>query len=505
VNILDRLVAYVSPESAFRRSRFRALMAGYESSRPSTLRKFSHDHFSGDLHARKEARAIRAQARHLDRNHDLARGALSTMVNNIVGPNGIAIEPQPRSVSGEILDDVALQLSKLWKDFCQTPEVTYMHNMAACQRLMCRTWLRDGESFAQLLEGNVPLLDHRTKVPLSIELLEPEQVPTEDELFIKDGQGGIARNAWGQAKAYRVFKVHPGNGYLNLMNYMTQSQDIRIIPAERMLHLKLIDRIGQSRGVSIFASVITRLEDLKDYEESERIAAKIAASMAAYIKKGTPDLYDGNKDSNGNPIARSMRFQPGMIFDDLAPGEEIGTIDTNRPNVNLPAHRDGQLRAAAAGLGTSHSSLSRNYNGTYSAQRQELVEQWVHYAVLAEAFTSQIVEPLWKRFVALAELSGLLKLPGELDRDTLDDALFISQQMPWIDPKKEAEGLQLLEENNYISGPEIIRRRGANPRDVVDQQAKWERMKKDANLAPKPSASPVSVIHPDPNLPESQQ
>ena len=52
-------------------------------------------------------------------------------------------------------------------------------------------------------------------------------------------------------------------------------------------------------------------------------------------------------------------------------GEEIGTIDTNRPNPNLQAYRDGQLRASAAGLGASYSSISRNYNGTYSAQRQE--------------------------------------------------------------------------------------------------------------------------------------
>jgi len=486
MNIIDRLVAFVSPEAGFRRRQFRTLMSGYDASRPSTLRKFSRDHMSGDYHARKEARSLRAQARQLDRNHDIARGALSVLVNNIVGPQGIGIEPQPRSVSGELLEDLAQQLQSLWKDFCKFPEVTYQHNWAACQRLACRTWLRDGEAFAQMLEGTVPKLDHRTTVPLSIELLEPDQIPTEDELFIKDGQGGILRNAWGQATSYRVLKVHPGSG---LLNPMINAADLRFVPADRMVHVKLVDRIGQSRGVSVFASVITRLEDLKDYEESERIAAKIAASMAAYIKKGTPDLYEGNKDENGNTIPRSMRFQPGMVFDDLAPGEDIGMIDTNRPNTNLPAHRDGQLRAAAGGIGASYSSISRNYNGTYSAQRQELVEQWITYQVMAEAFTAQFVQPIWERFVAMAALSGAITLPSDLDTPTLDDALFIGQQMPWIDPGREASAFEQLEINCHISGPEIIRRRGGNPRDVLDQQAKWLRMKEKAGLL-KPAASP---------------
>lgn len=490
MNALDRVIGWISPGAAVRRAQARRVMAAYEAGKPGSLRKFSRDHASGDVLARDAARPIRAQARDLDQNHDLAHGALNVMVNNIVGPHGIGVEPQPRSVSGEILDDLAEQLLNLWHDWRRTPEVTYTHNFAAVQRLVCRTWLRDGEGFAQFVEGDVPHYDHRTRVPLSIEMLEPDQVPTANELFIRDGQGGIIRNGWGQAVAYRVYKAHPGDGTL-----MARQTDLRTIPAARMLHVRLVDRIGQSRGISNFASVITRTEDLKDYEESERIAAKISASMAAYIKKGAPDLYEPVRDESGAVTPRSMRFQPGMVFDDLGPGEEIGMIDTNRPNTALQAHRDGQLRAVAAGLGASYSSISRDYNGTYSAQRQELVEQWVHYQVLAEALTSQFVRPVWERFVQMASLAGLIDLPAELDPNTLDDALYIGQQMPWIDPKKEASAFETMEKNTYISGPEIIRRRGANPRDVVNQQKKWKRALADAGLqqivTPNASTAPV--------------
>ena len=62
--------------------------------------------------------------------------------------------------------------------------------------------------------------------------------------------------------------------------------------------------------------------------------------------------------------------------------------ECKRPNPNLITFRNGQLRAFAAGISASYSSVSRNYDGTYSSQRQELVEQWVHYACLTDDFVS---------------------------------------------------------------------------------------------------------------------
>lgn len=498
---IDRLIGWLSPAAAVRRAHARRLLASYDAATPTRLRRFSRESRSGESLARLQAPSIRQQARDLDRNHDLARGALTVLVDNIVGPNGIGIEPQPRSVSGEILDDLARQLLELWRDWCRYPEVTYQHSWASAQRLAARTWLRDGECFAQILQGPVATLDHRSIVPLSIELIEPDMVPTENDLPLADRDGGIIRNAWGQPVSYRIFKVHPGDTFA----WRTRD-DLKTVPAERMLHLRLVDRIGQNRGVSALASVITRLEDLKDYEESERVAAKIAASMAGFIKKGAPDLYNPvTLDDDGTPAPRELRFRPGMIFDDLLPGEEIGTIDTSRPNVNLQSYRDGQLRAVAAGAGASYSSVSRNYNGTYSAQRQELVEQWVHYAALAETFVGQFVRPVWERFVALAVLTRAIEIPAEIDPQSLDDALFIGQTMPWIDPLKEASANETLERALHKSAPEIIRARGANPREVLAQQANWINAKKAAGLVADQAPAPESPATAGPDDTEDDQ
>jgi lambda family phage portal protein len=481
-NFVDGLVAYFSPRAALQRAHARKVLSYYEAAKPGTLRKGRRETGSGNDAILRAGATLRQTARHLEQNYDLALGVLNTLVANVVGPQGIGIEPQPRKADGTIDDVLARQILDLWKDWCRAPEVTKQHDWPSAQRLLCRSWLRDGEVFGQLVSGQIPSLQHGTRVPFSIELLEADFVPMEMQATAPaQVVQGIEINAWGAPTGYHVYKANP----LESGSLLTGAGQTKRVPAERMLHLKNTHRIRQLRGVSVFASVLNRFDDLKDYEESERIAAKIAASMAAYIKKGSPDLYAENPDAT----PRQMKFRPGMVFDDLAPGEEIGMIDTNRPNPNLETYRSGQMKAIAAGAGPTFSSIARTYDGTYSAQRQELVEGYAIYATLANEFIGRIVRPVYEQFIAAAVASGTLRVPAGIAPETLDDATYMPPAMPWIDPRKEAEAWGMLEDRAYASGPEIIRKRGGNPIDVLEQQARWLR-EKDANSIPHNAAMP---------------
>ena len=475
-SLVDRVVSWFAPTAGVRRAQARQVLAYYEAAKPDRSRKARRE-TGGPNDASRAGLTLLQLARHLEQNYDLARGVLNTLVVNTVGANGIGVEPQPRRLDGSIDTDLAAQIRKLWENWGENPEVTRAHDWESAQRIAARTWFRDGEVFAQHLAGLVPGLDHGTTVPYSLELLEPDYIPTDlNSLAPDEIVQGVRLNAWGAPIEYNVLKYLPGQGGANLLG----PGQTKRIPAGQMLHIKSVDRIRQVRGVSIFASVLNRFDDLKDYEESERIAAKIAASMAAFIKKGSPDLYEPNADDT----PRSMKFRPGMVFDDLRPGEEIGMIDTNRPNPNLETYRSGQLKAIAAGTGPTYSSISKTYDGTYSAQRQELVEGYAAYAVLSDEFIGRFVRPVFKRFVATAMAAGRLRLPAGIDPATVADALYIPPQMPWIDPLKEAKAWAELEDRCYVSGPEVIRKRGGNPQDTLDQQARWLGAKEQAGIPP---------------------
>lgn len=463
MNPIDAVVSYFNPMAGLKRSQARKFLARYEAAEPSRMRKFYTRQGNQNELYQRQGQALVVQVRHLMRNHDLARGALRTLVNNIAGPTGISVEPQPRNADGTINKDYAAELRELWRDWGMHPEVTGQMNLSKLQRATARSWLRDGEVFGQFVQGNIATLDHNTTVPLSLEMFETEFVPHDYTDPNRKIAQGIQRNDWGRPTALHAYKIDPWRA-AQLRDY-----DMRIIPWERVLHVASLDHFGQMRGIPEFASVITRLEDIKDYEESERVAAKVAAMLTAYVKKGTPDLYD--PDIGDEP--RELDLSPGMIMDDLMPGEEVGLIDSKRPNNNLIAFRQGQLRAAAAGIGASYSSISKDYSGTYSAQRQELVEQWANYSVLADDFVSLFVGPVWRRFVLMATTARKLSAPTGIKPESINDALFVAQAMPWIDPLKEALGSEALVKAGFASEMEIIRRRGRNPHELLDQVGAW--------------------------------
>lgn len=461
---IDSIIKAVSPRWAYRREQYRRALAAYEGAAPGRLRKHGADNASGDTLMLKAGSAMRGYARQLEQNYDIAKGVLDVLVNNTIGATGITREPLPRRKDGTIHEEYAILLLLLWNDFVRRPEVTWELDYAAAERLAARTWYRDGELLVQLIEGFVPTLDHGTRVPFSIELIEADQLPFDLNDEAKGITQGVERNAWGRPRAYHVLKQHPGG-----MSWQYNITPKRV-SADNMLHPKIAQRIKQARGVTIFAAVMRRLEDLKDYEESERIAARVAAALTGYIKKGNAENYvapsDGAKD-------RTFGMKPGMIFDGLREGEEVGTIDSNRPSSLLTPFHDAMLRFTAAGTGAGYSSISRNYNGTYSAQRQELVEGYGHYQVLTNLFIAQFSRPIWERFVQMCVVSGLAPVPADLDINTIAAADFRGPAMPWIDPEKEAKANRLLERCGYKAAQQIIRERNGNPKDVMDQIARW--------------------------------
>ncbi|WP_441326508.1 phage portal protein [Klebsiella pneumoniae] len=88
--------------------------------------------------------SLREQARWLDNNHDLVIGIFDKLEERVVGKSGIIVEPHPKLKNGKI--------AKSWRrisgrngEWSIRPEVTHQFTRPMLERLMLRSWLRDGE------------------------------------------------------------------------------------------------------------------------------------------------------------------------------------------------------------------------------------------------------------------------------------------------------------------------------------------------------------------------
>jgi len=473
--------AAVAKRAKASRAKAKPQAAVHEAVRHSRQRRLARDGGSANTIVQQDAKQLRDSARALCRDHDIARNAISILVQNTVG-SGIDVMPAPRVKGGEVDRDLAQQLRDLWDEWWDRPEVTWRHDFGKCQQLIATSAYRDGEVFWQQLAGPVPYLDHGTSVPFSLEMLEADMVPLDLNDDVRNIMQGVERNTWGRFVAYHVFKKHPGEPGVGIR------VDTKRVPADQVYQFAMIDRIHQVRGLSVFAPVVNRMRDIQDYEDSERIAAKVAASMCAQIVKGGPDTFVGADGSTVLPggvaaaterAIRSLTMVPGMIADDLLPGERIEILDSKRPNPNVASYVDSQLRRAAGGLNVSFSSLSLNYSGTYSAQRQELVEKFGAYIMLGEQFIARVLRPIWAQFVQTAVLDGRIRKPAVMSLRELSSAIYIRPQMPWIDPLKEALARGEMEDRGWQAPQQNILLAGNDPEEVLRMRHAWLEQTKD--------------------------
>lgn len=442
----------------------------YEAAKASDFHRAPDGTGTADYVVNRAGSRLRDYARWLDENSDIAIGALDVLVNNVIGA-GIQIEPQVSNRNGEPNDRINGRIRELWQTWKQRPEITGELSLEEMQRLACRTWLRDGEVFAEHIQGPVRANARRT-IPYCVRALEPDWLPFEKNAEKPRIVHGVQKDPDGVPSVYHFLE---DLGDPLWARYSTELRT-RAVPAERVEHLKFSRRLNQTRGVSILHGVINRLDDIKDIEESERMACRVAAAYTAAIVRN-PDMLSGDTPSflteSGDIYEqyrnRYFEMSPGMIFDNLLPGEDIKGIGLDRPNTNLIDFLGDQHRRIAAGIGASYSSISKRYDGTYSAQRQEMVEQKPAYDRLRNQFVSNFLQPIYERFLFWAVESGSLGIPRNVRPESLNRADYRAPGMPWIDPKKEMEADAVAVDSGFKSRHMVIRERGYDP-EIVDQQ-----------------------------------
>lgn len=409
---------------------------------------------SGDAVMEHTKDKIRVWARHLDENHDLVTGLFSALA---IRSSRLQPEPMVKLRGGalaEVFNERLLALWERWKLHCDWSGTLAWNDLS---RVTARTWLRDGEVFQNHMLGAV----NPSGIPYQIEALEPDYVPF--DLTVRNPLivHGVRKDpSSGRPLGYQFLKSHPGNF---LVGDIPQLSDTNFLDVGQVSHLKHVQRLHQTRGVSILHPCVHRLDDIQDYEQSEQIAARVSAALCAAITK-QPGM--GPPSVDGRTGERPFELQAGQVFD-LNPGESVETIGAARPSDRMTDFRALLLRSVCAGTGTRYSLVSRDYTqGSYSQQRQELVEGVMFEEDYQLSYQQQSFIHVWRNFVS-AVLVANQAAPVGVNLDTLMDVECTSVTIPWIDIEKEVKADKLAVDSGFDSRPNVIRRRrGAVPARV---------------------------------------
>jgi lambda family phage portal protein len=394
LNWFDKAIATVSPETALRRVRARVALGQIQrlaydaASSGRRLDGWMRAGTSANAEVGGAIKTLRDSARDLVRNYPLARKGLWEYKTKIVGTG---IRPQWKTgdkaidaILDSVFEQVAPQINADGRPGYYGMQSLGIGCMAEAGEALLR------RRFRVAGDGPEATLPNRktVRIPLQIQLLEPDFLDhtkthqTDTGYIIQ----GVEFNKIGKRVGYWLYGAHPGD-VVNTNWFGRGSLNSAFVPASEIEHGYIPERIGQVRGVSWFASVITAMHDLDSYQDAERVRKKVEACLAAFVSQPDNDngtLADAATNTQGQRIES---FEPGMVVY-TKPGSSVTTSEPKAAG-GYSEYVRTEHHAIAAGMLLLYAVLTGDLSQTnYSSYRggalslKSLIEliQW-EYAI----------------------------------------------------------------------------------------------------------------------------
>lgn len=457
---------------------------------------------------------LRDRSRQLVRDNGYAQQALRCVVSNVIG-TGIRMQAQVQMQRGGGRLDTLIndRIEERWAAWCHadTCHTAGQLSLQEIARLACRATAESGEVFIRL----VPEAMGAGIVPLALEVLESD-LCDEGKSVGPDANGnewrmGVKVNKWGRPISYAFRSRHPGD--------MTNGVGYRIaeVPADQIIHLRRIDRPGQTRGVPWFAAAIKGLHHLAGYQEAEVVRARAASSLMGFITspEGAGETY-GEDIVDGEHVTN---FEPG-VFKTLFPGQDVTVPQLDAPDGQFEPFLRAMLRGVAASTGCSFEQVSNDYSqSNYSSNRmsrQDSIETWKgeqQYAI------EHFYRPIFQRWMDAAVAVGDLQLANySVMRERYQAVRWYPRAWGFLDPQVEIESYKNAVRCGFMTQAQVVAEQGGDLAQLMRDLAAEREMAKElgltldidpaavsnAGLTQAPAAESTSADAPDaPDAPDS--
>src|SRR5262245_866007 len=431
---------------------------------------------SSDSELTLDLAVLRARSRDLIRNASYAKRARTVVQNNIIG-SGIGMQAHVMSSRDTLRQDVNDAIEAAWDDwmcaeYCHTGGAMHFHDM---ERALMGQVFDAGEVLVRLhyqAFGDSP-------VPFSLELIEAERLVDESQMPVPLSpmipgmfvRMGVEVNQYGRALGYFIRNRHPGE----LRFHFGEFDTIERVPAEQIIHLRLVDRWPQTRAEPWLHTAARKLNDMDAYSESEVVAARAAASYIGTIESPEATTSLGDEMPDGSEM---ITLEPGIV-EKLAAGEKFELHSPNRPNTALDPFMRYMLREVAAGVGVSYEALSRDYSqSNYSSSRLALIDdrdlwrflqQWFIRSFRKRIHEQWLQQAIYARAIPAIPVAEYVGDPLKFEK-----VMFKPRGWGWVDPEKEVKSFKEAITAGFTTLTDVIAQTGDGD-DLEDKLRKRER------------------------------
>ena len=475
LSLIDRLAWIVSPQWAYNRQAWRKeYQRNYDSGSLDRLNSgWVPVNATAEQTDQGQRHIVRARARDLERNSDLAEGIIGPLERNVVG-TGIRPQAKVKNDDGTDNEELNTQIEELWAEWIRARncDVTAQQTFYEMQQMAIRRVVVDGGIFfvKAYTSGSIPLSLQAREV----DELDASVVSVAEKANGNRVVGGIELDKYNKPVAYWFKKFTP-DGY-----WAGESERLA---ADKVIFLWKKNRPTQIREISPLARTLPRVRDINEFVEAVSVKERILACLAVFITKQTPTSVGRGVKVDAQSGYQQRTLTPGMI-NELQPGETISAVNPSGQSSNAKDFVSMQQRMAGTGQGLSYEAVSRDMSQVnYSSARQGLLEDQRTYKMWQQFLIEHFCREIYTEFVISAVLAGQLKIPDFWkNKKKYLKHVWISPGWSWIDPLKEVKANAQALDTGQDTLARLCAERGEDWRDVLKQRALEAELAKELGL-----------------------
>lgn len=346
---------------------------------------------------------------------------LNEMISNSVGGNGISITPQPITDDGKIDKNLQEQLKQLWRKNKNSLDAGGRHKWAELNALIAREVFGGGECFIiKWSSKNI-----KNSLNFGFMLKSYCAVP-----FFNTGsyRDGIDCDFYGQVKSYL---------FQNGTNY-------KPVKAKNVIHCANYIKCEDSRGFCAVAAACDLSVELDLYDKDASTLIEASTRMTYWVvSKDTPTFASKNV--------------PIVHVKGLPTDVDIKSLSSQLTNTYSKEHRRNIHRSMCAAVGTGFGSVSGEFEGSYSASRQEMIVAAQKDLARQTKIINDAIQPIYEAFVLRCLTLGLLT---EYRGGDLLNARYVAPHREHIDPLKQAKAVALELATNQTTLADVLASKG---------------------------------------------
>lgn len=399
--------------------------------------------------------------------------------------NGIGTGITCKMVNGT--DEQKATVKRLWNRWVKRSDADGMLDWYGQQYLAWHEWREVGEVFVRRRPRR---LSDGLPVPLQIQLIESEQVPTDLNTLASNGnevRAGIEFDRIGRRVAYWMYREHPGD-YTTRIN----GTELVRIPASEVLHLYRPLRAGQLRGIPDTVSVLIKAFNLDHLDDAVLERQKLANLYAGFYEKNidpeSPESIidemtdeEDETDEDDIPLAG---LEPGTM-QELPPGWKAQLTQPPAPGTDYAEFLRTHLLAIAARHGVPYEVLTGDLRNVSDRALKLILNEFRRLLEMLQwlLFIPRLLQPIREWWFDAAFLAGLL--PVEDDeylekRDELVETLWVPQGWPYSHPVQDVQADRLAIRAGLTSRTQKILATGEDPeqvdREIAEDNARADRL-----------------------------